>query len=68
LLSEDEFQTAFKEIMKDPAYKMISTSFDKYFSADNYTLSYIRTFINYGLPLKIDGKTFDNKTDRLLEQ
>lgn len=43
--------------------------FDKYFSLDsNNTVSYIRTFINYGLPLEIGDVTYKNKTDRRNEQ
>lgn len=43
--------------------------FDKYFDMkDNFTLSYMRTYISYGLPLEIEGKRFQNKSDDLLLQ
>ena len=48
-------------------FKFIKSSFDKYFSESNNTLSYVRSYVNYGFPLHIDGKEFKNSTDRKRE-
>ena len=67
-VSEEEFQSAFKRLRSNPNFRFIKSSFDKYNSESNNTLSYIRSFINYGLPLNIDGKVYKNSTDRKDEQ
>ena len=42
--------------------------FDKYISADNFTLTYAHTLLTPGTPLNINGKRYMNKTDGKKEQ
>lgn len=69
-VSEDEFQSSFAKLMKTNFFKLkVRPSFDKYFDKDdNFTLSYVRTYINYGLPLEMEGTRYKNTTDNNLMQ
>lgn len=55
--------------MKTYQFKRTKESFDKYFDeVSNFTVSYMRTYVTYGLPLEIEGVRYQNTTDRKPEQ
>ena len=62
---EELFRTAFETLDVKPK---IMANFDKNVSADNMTVTYMRTIINMGTPLDVNGTRFANASDRRDEQ
>ena len=61
---EELFRTAFDTIEIKPK---IMSFFDKNVSASNMTVTYMRTIINMGSPLDVNGTRFMNSSDRRSE-
>ena len=62
---EELFRTAFDTIEVRPK---IQSFFDKNVSSTNMTVTYMRTIINLGTPLDVNGTRFMNASDRRTEQ
>jgi len=62
---EELFRTAFETIEVRPK---IMANFDKNVSGDNMTVTYMRTIINMGQPLEVNGTRYANSSDRSSEQ
>lgn len=62
---EELFRTAYDTIEVKPK---IMSSFDKGVSSDNMTVTYMRTIINMGTPLDVNGTRYMNSSDRSDEQ
>lgn len=58
---DEVFRTAFETIEVMPK---IMSFFDENVTADNMTTTYMRTIIDLGMPLDIDGERYQNKSDR----
>lgn len=56
---DELFRTAFETIEVMPK---IMSFFDENVTADNMTTTYMRTIIDLGAPLDIDGMRYDNKS------
>ena len=61
---EELFRTAYDTIEIRPK---IMSFFDKNVSASNMTVTYMRTIINMGSPLDVNGTRFMNSSDRRSE-
>lgn len=59
---------AMKGVEERKAWLTARGFFDKYISADNFTLTYAQTILTPGRPLVVDGKRYMNKTDGENEQ
>lgn len=62
---EELFRTAFETIEVRPK---IMANFDKNVSGDNMTVTYMRTIIQFGQPLEVNGTRYANSSDRSSEQ
>ena len=56
---DELFRTAFETIEVMPK---VMSFFDENVTADNMTTTYMRTIIDLGTPLDIDGMRYDNKS------
>jgi len=68
-LSDAQFEASFRKLMKmggtaeKTAWLTARGSFDKYISADNFTLTYAQTVLQPASPLNVGGKRYKNQTD-----
>ena len=62
---EELFRTAYDTVEVKPK---IMSYFDKNVSSSNMTVTYMRTIINMGSPLDVNGTRFMNSSDRRSEQ
>lgn len=58
---DELFRTAFETIEVMPK---VMSFFDKNVTADNMTTTYMRTIIDLGAPLDVEGIRFANRSDR----
>mmetsp|Transcript_2148 Transcript_2148/g.3212 ORF Transcript_2148/g.3212 Transcript_2148/m.3212 type:complete len:259 (+) Transcript_2148:706-1482(+) len=55
-------------MLNNPKWNQFKPYYDKYFSTDNFTVSYMRSIITYGQPVEINGFKYHNKTHLKSEQ
>ena len=67
--TEDEIQTAWQRFVSNPAlfanFKLLFTPKEQFIGTGKVT--YMRSFLNFGAPLEINGERYNDATDRTAE-
>ena len=67
--SQSSINSYFKRAIENKSvWKNYQAMFDKSVSVDNLSISYMRTIMNLGAPLRINGKKYQSRKDNEDEQ
>jgi len=59
-MTQEQLETKLKGMIQGPAWVQMEAMYDKYVSADNLTISFMRSFVFNGGPIKNETFRFDN--------